>query len=168
MATIFDPEIAVPTNRAKGLAARLHKRLPLIYGAGLTTVAARRWKCEINENAEMPVFWAELPELDHNELAGWTIVPKGVEVVVVALDDPLGDPRLARRMDATLDIIGSRVADVVRVSARGESPLARVLSSAYIGDAVSFYLAIMNGVDPAPVSAIERLKASLADDPAGE
>jgi len=168
MATIFDPEIAVPTNRAKGLAARLHKRLPLIYGAGLTTVAARRWKCEINENAEMPVFWAELPELDHNELAGWTIVPKGVEVVVVALDDPLGDPRLTRRMDATLDIIGSCVADVVRVSARGESPLARVLSSAYIGDAVSFYLAIMNGVDPAPVSAIERLKASLADDPAGE
>ena len=50
----------------------------------------------------------------------------------------------------------------MRVAARGVLPLARVLSSAYVGDFVSLYLALLYGVDPAPVAAIEDLKARLS------
>ena len=46
--------------------------LGVIYGlGGWQTVVAGRWKGQINENAKQPCFWHELPELDHNELAGW-------------------------------------------------------------------------------------------------
>ena len=50
-------------------------RLAVVYGAGPTAPVARRWKGQINENAKAPAFWNELPELDHNELMGWTSVP---------------------------------------------------------------------------------------------
>ena len=33
--------------------------------------AAYRWKCEFNENAELPAFASMLPEADHNEIVGW-------------------------------------------------------------------------------------------------
>ena len=71
---------------------------------------------------------------------------------MVALDDPKGDPRLARRMDATLEIMAARRVSptIVRVPARGETPLARVLSSAYVGDAASFYLAVAERRRPQP------------------
>ena len=32
---------------------------------------AYRWKTQINENAKIPAFSHELPELDHNEIVGW-------------------------------------------------------------------------------------------------
>ena len=44
---------------------------PVVYGADLTVPVARRWKTQVNENAKRPAFYAELPEADHNEIAGW-------------------------------------------------------------------------------------------------
>ena len=40
-------------------------------GPGPTRRAAYRWKTQMNENAKLPAFAAELPEADHNEIVGW-------------------------------------------------------------------------------------------------
>ncbi len=157
------PGVPDDDNEAKSIARRLVDRLPVIYGAGVTAPAARRWKGEINENAKAPAFFNELPELDHNEIAGWESNPGVAErAVLVMLDDPAGDERLRRRMDFTAAIVAPRVAGVVRVASRGVLPLARLISSAYVGDFASLYLALLYGVDPAPVTAIEDLKVRLA------
>ena len=51
---------------------------------------------------------------------------------------------------------------MVRGVARGVLPLARLLSSAYVGDFASLYLAVLYGVDPGPVTVLEGLKARLS------
>ncbi|MDX6630771.1 MAG: glucose/mannose-6-phosphate isomerase, partial [Gaiellales bacterium] len=56
---------------SKQIARGLHGTIPVVAGAGLTTPIAYRWKTQINENAKQPAFSHELPELDHNEIAGW-------------------------------------------------------------------------------------------------
>ena len=53
------------------LARALHGTVPVIAGAGLTAPIAYRWKTQLNENAKIPAFAHELPELDHNEIVGW-------------------------------------------------------------------------------------------------
>ena len=58
-------------GEAKALAQRLHGTTPVVMGTELTGAAAYRWKCQLNENAKLPAFAAELPELDHNEVVGW-------------------------------------------------------------------------------------------------
>ena len=58
-------------GEAKRLARALHGTFPVIVGAGLTASVAYRWKCQINENAEVPAFASKLPEHDHNEIVGW-------------------------------------------------------------------------------------------------
>ena len=75
LAAELAPGVADDDNEAKSIARRLLDRLPVVYGAGVTAPAARRWKGQLNENAKTPAFFNELPELDHNELAGWETNP---------------------------------------------------------------------------------------------
>ncbi|MEK9135578.1 MAG: SIS domain-containing protein [Bacteroidota bacterium] len=44
----------------------------------------------------------------------------------------------------------------------GTSLLARIFSLVYLGDWVSFYLALLHNVDPTPVKVIDYLKDELA------
>ena len=151
-------------SQARRLARELAGSLPLIYGGGVTTPAARRWKGQLNENAETPAFFNEVPELDHNELAGWVANRElGERAFLVLLDDPAGDERLRRRFDLTAEMLGPLVAGVTRVATRGTGPLARVFSSLYVGDFVSLYLSLLYGVDPGPITALEELKRRLAE-----
>ena len=142
---------------------RLYRHQIVVYGAGLTAPVARRWKGQVNENAKAPAFWNELPELNHNELMGWSSLPNvAASTVAVFLDDPEGDPRLLRRAGFTAAELGARGVGVERVEARGESRLARLFSLVQLGDYVSLYLALLYGVDPSPVQAIQDFKAKLA------
>jgi glucose/mannose-6-phosphate isomerase len=145
---------------AKRLARSLHGTFPVITGSGLTASVAYRWKCQINENAEIPAFASKLPEHDHNEIVGWAGAERRLSAVF--LEDPQADERVARRVDATADIAAEGAAVVERVSARGETRLERLVSLVLLGDLVSLYMAVLRGVDPVSVAAIDRLKERLA------
>ena len=115
------PEAQEHANPAKQLALRLRDHQAVVYGAGLTVPAARRWKGQINENAKAPAFWNELPELDHNELMGWTSLPDlAASSVAVFLEDGQGDSRLVRRAELTAAELSVRGVAVEQVSARGD------------------------------------------------
>jgi len=146
-------------SQAKGLAARLHRAVPVVYGAGRTAAVARRWKAQFNENPSIQAFASELPEADHNEVCGYASAES--PFAAVFLDDPGLDPRLRRRIDLTADVLQAGAAAVERVTARGEAPAERVLSLVLLGDLVSIYLSTLLGVDPSPMEAIDRLKALL-------
>jgi glucose/mannose-6-phosphate isomerase len=47
------------------------------------------------------------------------------------------------------------------VSARGDNGVERVLSQVLLGDLVSVYVAVLDGVDPTPVTVLEWLKEQL-------
>ena len=148
-------------SQAKALAHRLHGTVPVIAGAELTAPIAYRWKCQVNENASLPAFWSTLPELDHNEVAGWPSSRATGPFSAVFLEDSGGDPRNAARFELSAAIAGEGTDVVERVSARGETRLERLVSLVLLGDFVSFYLAVLSGVDPVDVEPIERVKASL-------
>jgi len=159
----YAPGVADEFNPAKAVARRLHGRVAVVYGAGPTAPVARRWKTQINENAKAPAFFAELPELDHNEIEGWSghASLRG-ESHVVVLEDTLASERLRRRIALTASAIAGCGVSVERLATRGVSPLARVFSLVALGDHASLYLALLEGVDPTPVEAIQQLKRALA------
>jgi glucose/mannose-6-phosphate isomerase len=144
---------------AKRLAGVLDGPIPLVVGAELTAPVAYRWKTQLNENPQVPAFAGELPEHDHNELVAWAEVQE--RIAAVFLQDPEGDPRIARRFEVTAELAASGAAAVERIGARGATRLERLVSLVLLGDLVSLYLAVLRGVDPAPVDAIDRLKARL-------
>jgi len=163
LAAELAPDVPDDVNRAKTLARRLAGCLVLVCGGGVTAPAARRWKTQLNENAKTPAFWAELPELDHNEIEGWSSLPAlAAGTTAVVLEDPGWPPALSRRAELTAAEFAARGAGLERAGARGATALARACSLIGLGDWVSFYLALIYGHDPTPVAAIERFKRRLA------
>jgi glucose/mannose-6-phosphate isomerase len=144
------------------LARGLHGTIPQIAGAGLTTPIAYRWKTQINENAKMPCFCDELPELDHNEIAGWEGAAKLGRFSAVFLDDSDLHPRVRQRIELTRGLIASYGAATYRVETVGENRTGRVVSAVLLGDLMSLYLAVLRQVDPSPVVVLDRLKNALA------
>ena len=147
---------------AKELARGLHGTIPQIAGSGLTAPIAYRWKTQINENAKRPCFWAELPELDHNEIVGWEGAAELGRFSAVFLDDSDLHPRIRQRIELTRGLIAAQAAATYRVESRGEHRTERLFSLVLLGDLVSVYLAVLRGVDPTPVAVLERLKGELA------
>jgi glucose/mannose-6-phosphate isomerase len=147
---------------AKALARGLHGTLPVIYGSGPTAAPARRWKTQLNENADMPAFWSELPEANHNEICGWERGAPGTSSTAVFLADSDQHPRIRRRIELTAAEVERSGAAATQVESRGESRLERILSLVLLGDLVSVYLAALDGVDPSRAEPIDRLKAGLA------
>jgi glucose/mannose-6-phosphate isomerase len=149
-------------SQAGEIAERIAGTVPLVYGCDLTVPAAYRWKTQINENAKQHAFEHQLPELDHNEIVGWSPNGEGRRFSAIFLDDSDQHPRQRERADLTAKLIEPASAAVVRVETVGETRVQRLLRSVLLGDLVSLHLAAYNKVDPGPVDVIEQLKDELA------
>jgi glucose/mannose-6-phosphate isomerase len=146
----------------KTLARGLHGTIVQVAGAGLTAPIAYRWKTQINENAKVPCFAGELPEIDHNEIEGWSGADGLGRFSAVFLDDSDLHPRIRQRIELTRGLIAGHAAATYRVDSLGETRTERLVSLVLLGDLVSLYLAVLRGVDPSPVVLLERLKGELA------
>jgi glucose/mannose-6-phosphate isomerase len=156
------PDVPSPRNPAKDLSLAIGERVPVVWGAdGIGSVAAMRWKSQLNENAKVPSFASALPELDHNEVEGWS-AGKGAGFALIALRHPGEDEDVAARFPLSEEIARVSGATVREVSSRGRSELARLLTLVQFGDLVATYLGIARGVDPSPIEAIANLKRALA------
>jgi glucose/mannose-6-phosphate isomerase len=147
---------------AKALARALRGTVPVVLGSGPTIAPARRWKGQLNENSKAAAFASELPEADHNEICGWERGAAAAPLAAVFLADSDQHPRIRRRIELTAEEVERAGARVLSVESRGETRLERVLSLVLLGDLVSVYVAVLDGVDPSPMEPIERLKAALA------
>ena len=149
------------SNDAKELAWQLGDRVPVIWGAdGIGAVAAARWRTQCNENGKMPAWSSALPELDHNEIVGWTR-PAGEGFMVIALRHEDEHPEVAARFALSLELARESGAATAEEWAAGRSALARLCSLILMGDFTSTYAGLLRGADPTPVAAIDRLKAPL-------
>lgn len=157
---------SVNRNFAKQLARRLKGKVPVIYGTeNLLGVAAYRWKCQFNENSKVPAFYHVLPEMNHNEIVGWHKLDeftRRVEVIFLLEED--AHPRLAKRVEITAEILRDRVGGVTVLRVGGRTRTEKLLGAIQLGDFVSTYLAILNGVDPTPVESIALLKERMAQE----
>ncbi len=148
-------------NRAMRLAERIGDRYAVIWGTeGIGTVAAMRWKTQINENAKRPAWWASMSELDHNEIVGW-VDGAGADHFLVTLRHDGEPASIAPRFPLSVDLVAGSGLHHEEVQAVGDSALARVCSLILMGDFVSVYLGLLQGVDPTPVVVIDRLKKAL-------
>ena len=160
----YRPGIETFRNLPKALARDLHGRFPLIYGVqDFSDVVAYRWRTQFNENSKVLASHQAFPELNHNEVVGWQgLLPSTLEPWVVLLRDRQELGRIAQQIDITKAFLQERAAGITEVWSQGQSRLARLFSLLYTGDFTSYYLALLRGVDPKPVEAIDHLKSQLA------
>lgn len=160
---VLSPQIK-RKNLAKDIAKKLYQKFPIIYASNdHFDAVAIRWRGQIAENSKTLSSCHVFPEMNHNEIVGWQFPKKLLKnLVVILLRDLEDHPRIKRRMDISKNIIKCQGVEIIEVESQGPHLLSRIFSLVYIGDWVSFYLAILNKVDPTPVDQVTYLKKELA------
>jgi glucose/mannose-6-phosphate isomerase len=155
--------LVAPGGPPADLARRLGRTIPLVYGAtGVAAVAAGWWKAQVNLNAKAPAFAASVPELTHDELAGWG---QGGDVTrqtmsLVLLRHAGEGPRSAGLFDAVRAATDEVMADIFEVHGEGDGELSRFFDLTLFGALVSLHLAGREGVDPGPAPAVDDTQAA--------
>ncbi len=166
MAGRIAENVPLARNHVKQLAQRLEGRLPVIYGAGILSEVARRWKTQLNENSKLWCFWEELPEANHNAIVGYGLPPDiAARAFVIFLRAPALHPRTRLRYEFTRQALSDAGVATDVVDAEGRSALAQMMSTIFFGDYLSLYLAVQAGVDPSAIGVIADLKRWLAEQP---
>jgi glucose/mannose-6-phosphate isomerase len=150
-------------NEALRIAATLKDKLPIIYSSvDVMDVVNLRWRGQISENAKILAYGNLYPEMNHNELVGWKLNEDILKkIVVVYLEDKNDNKRIKMRMKITEKVYKKYASNILHLDSDCKSGLARIFDLIYLGDWVSYYLAILNEVNPTPVDAISYLKTEL-------
>lgn len=163
LAEAIGRDIPEARNPAKQLARRLAGKLPVFVGAEALAPVAYRWRTQVNENAKSWAIADELPEMNHNAPLGYGTPAALVPLLhVVLLRHAAMHARTLIRIEATLEQMRAAGLSVEAVDVRGPSTLAQMLWAIQLGDFVSYYLGLLNGVDPSEVKALDWIKARLA------
>ena len=148
------------SNPAKQLARRLAGKLPVFAGAQALAPVAYRWRTQVNENAKSWAVAEELPEMNHNAPLGYGHPPELLPLLrVVLLRHAAMHPRIALRVEATLQQMNEVGLAVEVLDVPGPSVLAQMLWAIQFGDFASYYMGLLHGVEPSPVGALDWLKA---------
>ncbi len=131
----------------------------VVYSSTKFKSLAMIWKIMFNENSKTPAFWNFFPELNHNEMLGFT-KPQG-KFHLVILRDGKDHPRNLKRIDVTAQILDDYGVSSTIVEMPEDRMLYRIFSILQIGCWASYYLALKYGVDPTPVDMVEKLKKKL-------
>ena len=151
------------TNDAKKLAIEVYGRVIFAYGAGVMGVMARRVKGQWNENAKNWSAYDVMSELNHNAVVGFPNPQIAREAItVLLLRSDRDNPRHKIRFDVTRELLDRASIQHKSLQFGGTNLLSEVLQMTLFTDYVSFYVALLNGADPSPNTAIDYLKDRLA------
>lgn len=150
-------------NIAKQLAEELMGSSVVVYASNLFSSVAYKWKISINENAKTIAWWNSYPEFNHNEFLGWTSHPVDKPYKIVNLVSELDHAQVQKRFEISEKLLSGQKPAAETVKLVGSSLIEQMMYGVALGDFVSLYLALLNGLNPTPVDIIEKLKHELAN-----
>lgn len=145
--------------QGKELAESLAGRVPIVYGPGELYGACRIWKIKLNENCKIQSFFNVFPELNHNEMVGYSQLI--MKPIILYLISQFMDPRIGKRMRVMKEVLGENI-PIIEIPLAGKSLLQETFDALAVADYTSFFLAERLGIDPTPVEMVESFKKRLA------
>ena len=146
--------------QAKEITSQLAGKLPVIYTTTYNEGLAIRFRQQLNENAKILCWHHVFPELNHNELVGWT--EKHEELAVIILRDPDDYPRNNSRIEISKEVFSKYTSTILEICSKGSSPIEKAIYTIHLGDWISCFLAEHRGVDAIEIAVINHLKSELS------
>jgi glucose/mannose-6-phosphate isomerase len=156
---LLDAEEQQIRAEAENLAAKLVNKLPVIYTTTPYEGVGIRFRQQLNENAKILCWHQVIPEMNHNELVGWTQQHPEIEVLIFRDRDEYS--RNDARIAINKEVI-SKFANITEIWARGDSAIEKSIYLIHLGDWISVLLAEKRGVDAMEINVINHLKGQLA------
>jgi len=162
-ATLIDEDKDELVFRAKQLSKSLKSKLPIIYSDDVFYPVALRFQQQLNENSKQLTHINVFPEMNHNELVGWSAPNEAfIDMGLVFIKNKFSHPSVVKRMEICKDIFEEKCDSIIEVFGKGDSILEQYIYLFHLADWASYFIAIENDVDPFPVEKIDYLKSKLA------
>ncbi len=152
-------KIEIIEKSGKKLSKKIINKIPIIYSSQSNKALSYVWKIKFNENSKIPAFCNYFPELNHNEMVGYTLAKD--YFYFLFLNDKGDYPRIKTRMALTAELMKKSGFGVEFINLSGKNIWEKIFNNLILADWTSYYLAIANGIDPMPVKIVESLKKKM-------
>lgn len=146
-------------KEAKKIAKVFLNKTPIIYSSAGHEGVSIRFRQQLNENSKMLAWHNVIPEMNHNEVVGWT--QRDENLVVVFFRNDSDYSRIKHRINFTKKVISKYTPRIIEINSKGSSMLERAMYHIHIADWTSALLAQMKNIDTTEVKVIESLKVFL-------
>lgn len=157
---LLDIEEEFIKNEAKTIAKQLLGKIPVMYSLGSCEGTVVRFRQQINENSKMLCWHHTFPEMNHNELVGWT--EKNENLAVITFHTSFDYERTVKRYEICKPLFKKYSSSVSDIYAKGTSKLEQYFYLIHIGDWISVDLADLKNIDATEVDVITNLKNELS------
>lgn len=159
--SLLNDEIENIKSEAKKVTQIIKDKTILIYTDVSFGGVGTRFKQQLNENSKVLAFNNIVPEMNHNELLGWT--GGNDSFAVIFLRNSSDNERNQFRMEICKKMISEKTKTIVEMFSKGNSTIERTFYLILITDWISVYLADEYGVDAIEIRVIEKLKKELSN-----
>jgi glucose/mannose-6-phosphate isomerase len=156
-------EYSKDKNNALSYAEELIGFIPLIYSSDKFEAVGYRLKCQFNENSKLHSFNNIIPELNHNEIIGWeTFQENQLGTKLLSIMDEEYHSQILRRFEITRELALKSGVEIIVLKSNEKNIKVRIMDLIYLGDWITYYLAILRNFDPSEINYIHELKQRLA------
>ena len=160
----IEPDRPTESNTAKQIALELHGKVPLIYGGGFFRGMARRWKTQFNENAKVWAFFETIPESLHNSVEAYPDwAESGLPLTALILQPNTAPEESSGHYEVLAELLKRHTVPHRVLKGGDGSQLVQLLNMLVLGDYVSYYLAMLKGVDPSETPSLQEAKRLLSE-----
>jgi len=148
-------------EQGKKVAEFFQNKIPIFYATPQFEGLAIRCRQQINENSKSLGWSHIIPEMNHNELVGWTGGSQAFAPLFLLSQNEFN--RNLFRIQISKEEMESRGSHTMTLVAQGDNPVEEVLYLNHIVDWASVYFADLRNQDPEEIPVIIKLKSALDD-----
>lgn len=140
----------VPTskNLAKQIALEVIGKTPVIYSGKMFAPVAANWKHGFNQYAKHLAWTGEYPANLEAELSSWTRQPVYKPYTVIDLRSALDPAKTREAFEMAERLLSGKRPSPFAVEVAGKTKAQQIVWATVLGDYVTIYTAILNGVNP--------------------
>lgn len=147
-------------NPAKIIAQKFVNQAVWFFGAEHLSGNAHVAANQMNENAKRFGGFFLIPELNHHLMEG-LMYPKSMGNFFIFLESDLYDERIKKRISITKEILQKNNAPFASYHCSEKDFLSQSAEALVFGSYLSYYSAILNGIDPTAIPYVDYFKAAL-------
>lgn len=159
---LYRPTKEQKNNAAKQIAVKLQHKLPILVGAEFIAGNLHTLRNQFCETSKNFCSYLILPDLNHYAMEGLAF-PKSnsKNLIFVFVDSLLYDKRIQKRSELTKQVIKKNKIETISIKLKSKTKLGQAFELLQFGTWVTYYLGILNEVNPVEVPFVDWFKNNL-------
>jgi len=158
----FGKEKSKNFNIAKSIAIKLSGKIPILVASEHLVGSSHSFKNQLNETSKTFSSIFDIPELNHHLMEGLGFPKKAKELLkFIFIESDKYSSHVIKRYPITKEVVEKNQIEYLTYKARLETKLQQSFEIMILGAFTSFYLALLNDVDPKEIPWVDYFKKKL-------